>query len=74
MRGGSQSGLVPVKDRKETTVNNKERLKARWVEQFENVLNCNRVARKDIEEKKKVSDTLDVKEDLFCEEELVIVL
>ena len=30
--------------------------------------------RKDIEENEKVYDTLDLKEDLFCEEELVTVL
>ena len=33
-----------------------------------------RVAGKDIEEKEKVYDTLDVKEDLLCEEELATVL
>jgi len=34
------------------------------------VLNRDTVAGKDIEENEKVCDTLDVKEDLFCEEEL----
>ena len=38
------------------------------------MLNCNRVAEKDIEENEKVCDTLDMREDLFCEEELVTVL
>ena len=32
------------------------------------------VSRKDIEENKKVCDTLDVKKDFLCEEELVTVL
>ena len=32
---------------------------------FENVLNCNRVVGKDIEENEKVCGTLDVKEGLF---------
>ena len=34
------------------------------------MLNRDTVAGKDIEENEKVCDTLDVKEDLFCEEEL----
>jgi len=38
------------------------------------VLNRAKVAGRDIEEKEKVCDTLDVKHDLFCEEELVTVL
>ena len=39
------------------------------------MLNRDRVAGKDIEQnEKKVCDTLDVKEDLFCEEELATVL
>ena len=33
-----------------------------------NVINRDRVAGKDIEENEKVCDSLDVKEDLFCEE------
>ena len=41
---------------------------------FENVLNRDTVAGKDIDENEKVCDTLDVKEDLFSEEELAIVL
>jgi hypothetical protein len=36
--------------------------------------NQDRVARKDIEGNEQVCDTLDVKEDLFCEEELATVL
>jgi len=44
------------------------------VKHFENVLNRNTVIGKDIEENEKVCDTLDVKEDLFCEEDLVTVL
>jgi hypothetical protein len=38
------------------------------------LLNRDRVAGKNIEENEKVCDTLDVKEDLFCEEELATVL
>jgi len=41
---------------------------------FENALNRDRLPGKDIEKKEKYCDTLDVKEDLFCEEELEIVL
>ena len=41
---------------------------------FENQRNRNTVAGKDIDENGKVCDTLDVKEDLFCEEELATVL
>ena len=70
----SQSGLVPVKDRNGATISNKEKVKERWVEHFENVLNRDTVAGKDIDENEKVCDTLDVKEDLFSEEELATVL
>ena len=41
---------------------------------FENMLNRDTVAGKDIDENEKVCDTLDVKEDLFSEEELATVL
>ena len=34
LRGSSQSGLVPVKDRNEDTVSDKERVKEKWVEYF----------------------------------------
>ena len=74
LRGSSQSRLVPVKDRNGATISDKERVKERWVEHFENVLNRDTVAGKDIVENKKVCDTLDVKEDVFCEEELATVL
>ena len=74
LRESSQSGLVPVKDNNGATISDKERVKERWAEHFENVLNRDRVAGKDIEENEKVCDTLDVKEDLFCEEELATVL
>jgi len=74
LRGSSQSGLVLVKDRNGCTISDKERVKERWAEHFENVLNRDTVAGKDIEENKKVCDTLDVKQDLFCEEELATVL
>ena len=74
LRGSSQSRLGPVKDRNGATISDKERTKERWAEHFENLLNRDRVAGKDIEENEKVCDTLDVKEDLFCEEELVTIL
>ena len=75
LRESSQSRHVPVKDKKGATISDKERVKGEiWVEHFENVLNQDRVAGKDIEENDKICDTLDVKEDLFCEEELAIVL
>ena len=38
------------------------------------MLNQDRAARKEIEESEKVCNTFDVKEDLFCEEELTTVL
>ena len=71
LRGSNQSRPVPVKDRNEATISDEERGKERWAEHFENMLNQDRVAGKDIEEMKKAFDTLDVKEDLFCEKELV---
>ena len=57
MRGISQSGLVPVKDRNGVTISGKKRVKG-----------------KDIEDNEKVCDSLNVKEDLFCEEESVTIL
>ena len=74
MKGSSRSGLVPIKDRNGATISDKEKVKERRVEHFENVLNQETVAGKDIDENEKVCDTLDVKEDLFSEEELVTVL
>ena len=74
LKGSSRSGLVPVKDRNWATISDKEKVKERWVEHFENVLNQDTVAGKDIDENGKVCDTLDVKEDLFSEEELATVL
>ena len=74
LKGSSQYGLLPVKDRNGATISDKEKVKERWVEHFENVLNRDRVAGKDIDENEKVCDTLDVKEDLFSEEELATVL
>ena len=38
------------------------------------MLNQDKVAGKDIEENENICDTFDVKEDLFCEEELATVL
>ena len=34
LKGSSQSGLVPVKDRNGATISNKEKVKERWVETF----------------------------------------
>ena len=65
MKGSSQSGLVLVKDRNGATSSDKERVKERWVEHFENVLNRDTDAGKDIDENVKVCDALDVKEDLL---------
>ena len=44
------------------------------MEYFKNVLKRDTVAGKDTEENEKVCDILDVKEDMFCEEELAIVI
>ena len=52
----------------------KEIVKERWAEHFENMLNRNTTAGKDIEKIEKVCDTLDVKQDSLCEEELATVL
>jgi len=65
LRGNSPSGLVPVEDRNGATISDKETVKEKWSEHFENVLNPDTVAGKDIDENEKVCDTLDVKEDLF---------
>ena len=65
IRGSSQSEPVPVKDRGGATIIDKERVKEKWVELFENVLNQDTVAKKDIEENEKACDVLDVKEILF---------
>ena len=62
-----------MKDRNGATISEKERVKEKWAEHLENVLNRDTVAGKDTEENEKVCNILDVKEDLFREEELVIV-
>ena len=63
MRGSSPSELFPVKNRKEATISDKERVKKRWVEHFENVLNRERIAGKDIdfvgEKKKNIGELCD---------------
>ena len=74
MRGSSQSGLVPVKASNGPTISDKERVKERWAEHIESKFNQYRLKGKDIEESQKVCDTFDVKEDLFCDEELSTVL
>ena len=74
LRGSSQSRLVLVKDSNEATISDKERVKEIWAEILENVLNRDRVARKDTEENENVCDNLDVKEHLFCDEELATIL
>ena len=58
LTGNSQSGLVPVRDRIQTTISDKERVKKGRSEHFEN---RDGFARKDIEENEKDCDTLDVK-------------
>ena len=72
LKGSSQSGLVPVKDRNGATISDKEKVKERWVEHFENVLNRDTIAGKDTDENENFCDTLDVKEDLFSEEEFKV--
>ena len=62
LKENSQSGLVPIKSRNGATISDKERVKERGAEHFENVLNRDRVAGKDIGENEKKIDTLDVKE------------
>ena len=74
LRENSQSELVPVKDRKRATISEKERVKKKWAEQFENVVNRDRGTGKNIEENEKNYGTLDAKEDRVFEEELVTVL
>jgi hypothetical protein len=71
LRGSSQSGLFPVRDRNRTAISDTERPKERWADHFENVLNQDRVTGKETEVNGKVCDTLNMMEDLFCEEELV---
>ena len=51
LKGSSQSELVPVEDRNGATISDKEKVKERWVENFENVLDRDTVAGKDIDEK-----------------------
>ena len=72
-RGNSQFRLAPVKNSNGATIGDKERAKERWAEHFENALNRYTGAGKDKEQNEKVCDTLDVKEDLFCGEELATV-
>ena len=50
------------------TISDKNRVKERWTKHFENVLNRDTGVGKDIGENEKVCDSLDVKDDLFCEE------
>ena len=51
-------------------ISDKKRVKEGQTEHFKNLPNRDRSAGKDIGENEKVCDTLDMKEDLFCEEEL----
>ena len=44
------------------------------MEHFENVLNRDKIERKDIEENEKGYDSLEMKEDLFCEDKFATVL
>ena len=64
-RGSSQSRLVIVKYSNGAVISDKRRFKER---------NRDRVTGKDTEENEKVCDTWDVKEDLFCDEELATAL
>ena len=48
MKGSSRSGLVPLKDRNGAKISDKEKVKERWAEHFENVLNRGTVTGKDI--------------------------
>ena len=50
LRVSSQSGSVPVKHRNGATITDKERVKERLAEHFENVLNRKSVKGKDIED------------------------
>ena len=50
LKGSSQSGLVPVNDKNGPTVSDKGKVKERWAEHFENLLNRITVAGKDIDE------------------------
>ena len=68
LRGSSDYGLVTVKDGNRATISDKERVKKRWTEHFESGLNRDTVPGKDMEENEKVCDTLDLNEDLLCEE------
>ena len=54
------------------TISDEEKVKERWVEHFENVLNRDTIAGKDTDENENFCDTLDVKEDLFSEEEFKV--
>jgi hypothetical protein len=56
LRGNSQSEVVPDKARNGATISNKERVKERWAEHFENVLYRDRVTGKDIQNNKQVCD------------------
>ena len=51
-----------------------QRVKERWAEHFENVLNHNEVTGNDIEKNEKFCDSFELKEDLFCEDKLDTVL
>jgi hypothetical protein len=54
LRGCIQSELGSVEDRNGATISDKERVKGRWVEHFENFLNRGRFSGKDIEENEEV--------------------
>ena len=51
MRMNSQSGLVSVKERNNARIRDKDRFKQKWAENFENLLNYNKVAGKNRENK-----------------------
>ena len=57
LRGNSQSGLVPVKDRNGAKISDKERVNDRQAERFEKVLNSASVTGNYIENDGKLWDT-----------------
>ena len=49
LRASSQSGIVLVKSRNKTSINDKESVQERWSRYFEDVLKCDIVIGNDIE-------------------------
>jgi len=74
LKENSESGLVPVQDRNGAIISEKERVKERWAEHSENVLDHHYRYRKRYGKIENASDALNVKVDLFCEEVMMIVV